>query len=331
LILFLLTCALVRERRQVVAIGIVFVVTELMTGVLGNWRYFVTLQRSLGGHDSLLAHEDSYFLLLYLVALGVSLFWWRVRRLSLVLVLCSPLVLMALIQNNRRAGIDATAITFICFLILAIRFRPDARRWAILSGAVIGGAYAILAAASWHVQYGLRSELVSPIRSILGQATARDLSSDAYRTAENANLIFTYHLSPITGWGLGKDFLTPRPMVNISNFYSLWNLLPHNSLLWVPMSMGVIGLVTFWGLVGLALMESIRAIRVPDDRLIQGLGAFCVCAIVAELVFAYADLQLESPRNMVTWGILLGLVNLAPRLAARRRGAPPSEELLDGD
>lgn len=331
LILFLLTCALVRERRQVVTIGIVFVVTELMTAVLGDWRYFVTLQRNLGGQNSLLAHEDSYFLLLYVVITGVSLVWWRVRRLWLPLVLLSPLVLLALIQNNRRTGIDATGIVLVCFLVLVIRFRPDARKWAILAGTVIGGAYAILAAASWHVQYGIRSELVSPLRSIIGQPTARDLSSDAYRTAENANLIFTYHQSPITGWGLGKDFLTPNAMANISGFYSLWNLLPHNSLLWVPMSMGVIGLVTFWALVGLALMESIRAIRMPGDRLVQGLGAFCACAIVAELVFAYADLQLSSPRNMVTWGILLGLANVAPRLAARRHGAPPAEELLDGD
>lgn len=331
LIVFVLTCALLRERRQLVTIGLVFIVTEVMTAVLGDWRYFFTLHRTLGSHDSLLAHEDSYFLLLYLVGVGVSLVWWRVRRLSLLLVVFSPLVLLALIQNNRRTGIDATGITMVCFLVLVIRFRRDARRWAILAGSVIGGAYAILVAASWNVQYGLRSELVSPVRSIIGQPTARDLSSDVYRTAENANLIFTYHLSPVTGWGLGKYFPTPTRMADIASLYSLWNLLPHNSLLWVPMSMGAIGLVTFWGLVGMALMESIRAIRIPGDRLVQALGAFCACAIVAELVFAYADLQLENPRNMVTWGILLGLVNVAPRLAARRRGAASAKELMDGD
>lgn len=329
LLVFVVTSAVLRERRQLVTLLVVFVTAEMMTAVLGDWRYLFTLQRSVAAIQSLLAHEDSYFLLLLLVVIGAGLVWAQGRRTRLWLLLLAPLPVLALIENNRRAGIDAAAISFIVFMALVIRYRPQVRRWAIPIAALGAGAYAAIVASSWNAQFGTRAELVSPVRSALGQASKRDLSSDAYRIAENANLAFTFHLSPITGWGLGKDFLAPMPMVNIGNIYSLYLLLPHNSLLWVPMALGGIGMVAFWGLVGCALMESIRAMRTPGDRLIQAAGLVCACGIVAELCFAYADLQLMNPRNMVTFGILLGIANVLPRLAAGRRETATGKELKD--
>lgn len=331
LLMFVLVSAVLRERRELVILLVVFLTGEMMTAILGDWRYLVTLQRALGAADSLLAHEDSYFLLLFLIAMGVGLAWAPGRRVRLLLLLPAPFAALALIENNRRTGIDAAGITFIVFMVLVIRYRPQLRKWAIPIGATVAGAYLAVVAASWNAQYGTRAALVSPVRSILGQANKRDLSSDAYRIAENANLAFTFHLSPVTGWGLGKDFLEPKPMANIGNIYSLYLLIPHNTLLWVPMALGGVGMVAFWALVGSALMESMRAARMPGDRLIQGTGVFCACAVVAELVFAYADQQLMNPRNMVTFGVLLGIANVAPRLAARRRGAASLEELQDGD
>lgn len=330
LLAFVAGTALLRERRQLVTLLVVFLTAEMITAILGCWRYLVTLHRSLGSVDSLLAHEDSYFLLLFLVVVGAGLFWARSRRTRLLLLVLTPPPALALIENNRRTGIDAAAIVFIVVLVLVIRYRPQVRKWAILVGASVAAAYGAIVATSWNVQYGTRAALVSPVRSILGQSSARDLSSDAYRIAENTNLAFTFHLSPISGWGLGKDFLQVVPMADISNYYSLYLLLPHNSLLWVPMALGTFGMVAFWALVGLALMESIRAMRLPGDRLIQATGLVCAAGIVAELVFAYADLQLMNPRNLVTFGMLLAIANVAPRLAARRRGAGPLEELQDG-
>ena len=61
------------------------------------------------------------------------------------------------------------------------------------------------------------------------------------------------------------------------------------------MALGAVGMIAFWALVGTGLMESINAIRIPNDRLLQAVGVFCACGIVAELVFAYADLQLMNP------------------------------------
>lgn len=326
LLVFLVASAVLRERRQLVTLVVVFVTAEIMTAILGDWRYLFTLQRSVAAIQSLLAHEDSYFLLLLVVVIGSALVWARGPRTRLLLLLLAPLPVLALIENNRRAGIDAAAITFIVFMVLVIRYRPRARKWAIPIAALGTGAYAAIVASSWNAQFGTRAALVSPVRSVLGQASKRDLSSDAYRIAENANLAFTYHLSPITGWGLGKDFLAPVPMVNIGNIYSLYLLLPHNSLLWVPMALGGIGMVAFWALVGCAVMESIHAMRTPGDRLVQAAGLVCACGVVAELCFAYADLQLMNPRNMVTFGMLLGIANVLPRLAAGRHGAVPSKE-----
>ena len=328
-IVFLLTGALVRERRQLVTLGIVFAVAEVMKAILGDWRYLFTMGRNLGVHETLLGHEDSYFLLLFLVTALAALAWWRIRRLWIPLVVASPLVALALIANERRAGILALVITLFLLAVIVIRYAKRARKVAIIVCAIAMLGLAGIVATSWNTQYGIRSEIVSPVRTVLdpGNVSARDLSSDLYRTAENSNLQFTFKLSPIIGYGFGKPFLTPTPMADISQLYSLWNVIPHNSLLWVPMRMGLLGMVTFWGLVGVALMEAIRGVRTAGDRLLQGVGAFVACAIVGELLFAYADLQLENPRNMVAWGILLGLVNVLPRLAARRKGAASLEAI----
>jgi O-antigen ligase len=125
--------------------------------------------------------------------------------------------------------------------------------------------------------------------------------------------------------------LLPYPLADISQLYPLWNYIPHNSVLWVGMRMGIIGMATFWALMAMIVLEGIRSLRSVDDPLLRGAAAFAVAAVLAELVVGYADVQLEAYRNMIFFGVMVGLIDALPRLRAvtvARLAAVPRPEPL---
>ena len=261
-------------------------------------------------------------MLLYLVAIVVAVVWLRRRVVLLPLLLGSPLVALCLLGNQRRAGLFALAGAVMAVAALVIRFEPRVRRQAVLISAVAALAAVAFIASSWNQQYGIRGQLVRPVRSLIDPGS-RDTSSDAYRTAENGNLLVSFQRDPILGMGFGMPYLTVYPQADISMIYPLWNVIPHNSLLWVPMRMGIPGLITFWGLIGIGVLQAGTVVRGSRDPLVRAAAALAIGAIVAELLVAYGDLQLESYRNLIVVGALLGVVNNLARM-------DPAEDAADG-
>ena len=105
------------------------------------------------------------------------------------------------------------------------------------------------------------------------------------------------------------------PMADISYVYPLWNYIPHNTLLWIGMRMGALGWAVFWGLVGIAILQACRQLATRKDPLLNAVAAFAVAAIVAEIIQGYSDLQLDSYRNLIVFGVVLGLLSRLPKLA----------------
>ena len=311
-ILFFLTTTLVQDRKQLVQLCIVFVLAVTLKAVLGDFRYFITLQRNLGVQLQVLAHEDSYFLGVLVSAGVAAMIWLRNRKVALLFAAVTPLALVAMMANSRRAGAYALAAALIVIAVFAFKFEPHLRRkiaLVVVVAAVLGAGFLSYA---WNKQYGLQAQLVRPVRSLI-DPSVRDYSSDLYRTAENANLRLTFQTSPIIGVGFGSPYLMVYPMADISQIYPLWNVIPHNSLMWVGMRMGAVGFAAFWALIGLAVIQGFQLARRPDP-LMRMVAAVAVGAIVAEVLVGYADLQLESYRNLVFLGIVLGLLNRLPQL-----------------
>ena len=327
-VLFLLASGLVKDRRQLATLAMVFLLAVLLKAVLGDYRWQFTANHDLGQRETLLAHEDSYFMLLYVVAVVVALVWLRRRAVLMPLLLGSPLVALCLLANQRRAGLFALAGAVMAVAALVIRFEPRVRRQAVLLTAVAAVAAVAFIASSWNQQYGIRGQLVRPVRSLIDPGS-RDTSSDAYRTAENGNLLVSFQRDPILGMGFGMPYLTVYPQADISMIYPLWNVIPHNSLLWVPMRMGVPGLMTFWALIGMGVLQAGAVVRNGRDPLVRAMAAMAIGAIVAELLVAYGDLQLESYRNLIVVGAILGVVNNLPRM--EKAEPPPTPALpLEG-
>jgi O-antigen ligase len=311
-ILFVLTATLVQQRVQLERLTLIFLFATFVKGVVGGYRYFFTLHGALGSGLEVLAHEDSYFLALFMTATLAALIWIKDRRLVTLMSIGSILCLIAMLANSRRAGVYAAAGAVAVVLLLAYKFEPSLRKpiaWVTILVVVAGAAFV---ASAWNKEYGIQAQLVRPIRSLV-DPSARDFSSDLYRTAETANLLFTFHTSPVVGVGFGSPFDIVYPMADISNVYPLWNVIPHNSLLWIGMRMGTLGFITFWGVIGLAVLAGFEVIRSGRDPFVRAVTATVLGAIAAEIAVGYTDLQLENYRNLIFIGAALGVLYILQR------------------
>lgn len=313
---FLLAANLVVDRVQVRNLAVVFFLAVGLKICMTLYRFYVTLHGSSGTYEAIVAHEESYFFALFILGAGVALIWGNhlSRRLLFALLSFSGLALLAMIVNQRRAADLALMAGVVVLLALAVRF-DAARRgtWIAISLVAFVGAAGYIFA-FWNHTYGLTGELVRPIRSLI-EPDQRDHLSNIYRIAEDANIRVTYQTSPIVGIGFGIPMLVIFPMADISYIYPLWNYIPHNTLLWIGMRMGAVGYAAFWGLIAMGVLQATRQLATSKDRLLNAVAAFAVAAIVAEIMVGYSDLQLDSYRNLIVLGVLLGLLNRMPKLA----------------
>src|SRR5205807_8844285 len=94
--MFLLAGSLVRTRRQMLVLGTVILCAATFKAVLGTFRWHVTLNHTVS-QETLLGHEDSYFLVLFVVAVLIALVWGRRRAILAPLRCATPLVAVSLL------------------------------------------------------------------------------------------------------------------------------------------------------------------------------------------------------------------------------------------
>ena len=312
---FIAASLLIRSRRDLESLALVAVVAILLKAVVGDVRYFIVMNHNLGVHETVLGHEDSYFLALIPMAALATFIWTGRGRVLNLLILGSVIATAALLANERRAGVAALGGGLVVIIVTAMRFHPQHRKrifWLAILAAILIVAFLV---AFWNVQSGLIGQLVRPVRSQF-DPSYRDYLSDIYRQAENANLKFSFDTNRLIGMGFGMPFLIVLSQADISNIYPLWNYIPHNTLMWVGVRMGLIGCATFWALFGTSILEVCRSLSTQRDRFVLAIVCLLGGAIVAELLVAYGDLQLESYRNMIFIGVVLAVLNILPRLFA---------------
>lgn len=313
-VLFLLTSTLVRTRRDVVTIAVVFLACATFKAALGFNRYFFVLHQDLNGREAILGHEDSYFLLLFAVAFVVSLIWARRRKVVLPMLLLTPLATITMLENQRRVAMVALWGAIVVVVVMAIFLEPRLRKGLIIVTTVVVVAFIGFVQAEWNQENGLAGQIVRPVHAMVGQVDQRDYLSDLYRINENADLITTYATSPVIGYGFGKPMLVPFPLADIAQQDPFWQYITHNSILWIGMRMGMIGMAAFWALIGMIVMQGIRMARAQTDPFLRGVAVFALAAVAAQLVVGYGDLQMEAQRNMVFFGVMVGLMEALARV-----------------
>jgi hypothetical protein len=142
----------------------------------------------------------------------------------------------------------------------------------------------------------------------------RDFASNLYRRQEDANLQVNIRRSMPMGAGFGVPIDYALPIVDLTGNAPSLRFIPHNTILYVWMRMGLLGIAGFWWLIGAAFIAACRVVRCPDRRL-AAFGAIVICALIAYLLEGAYDLGLAWFRVAVFMGCVLGALEAAGRLS----------------
>lgn len=304
-LLYFLTANLVHERRQLLVLLWAFV---LLVGVkalqgLGNYAE-VLFNGPYYGIEAVTSHEEVVFFNVA-IALALVMTALRVRsRLFYVLLALQPVILAAEMVTTRRVGFAALAAALLVVGLMAAVDRPRATMLAVAVGAL---AFAFYAVTFW----GHEGRLAEPLRVVRAvvdpsSVTARDRSSNDWREIENANIAFTVRQLPLTGVGLGQEYLFQQEPPPLTTFVH-WRVMTHNAVLWLWLKAGPYGAFALWFLVAQVLIVCLQLYRRLGDPLLRTAASFPVLLTVALVVFSSVDLGLTANRTTTVLGVALGL------------------------
>lgn len=323
-IAYLTAANLLTNRRDERALLWTMVLCVLFKGMLLTFRRFVTLAGQPLPDQGVGSHEEAFLFNAY-IALLIALSLARANpRLRAVLWVGLPIILLANLACNRRAGTAAFAVLLPLLFLAAYRGLPDRRRLITIVALVLSVGLSI-----YYPMFKNSTSLIAqPARAIKSQfqPDERDASSNAYRDAENTDIMATIHASP-WGYGYGKRFFHVAPIADISQVYEFWDLLPHNQILWVWLRVGTPGFLAFWLMITAILFRACRLLRRDDmDPEQKALCLFSLSTLVLLLMFGLLDLQLSNYRDMLFAGFAVGA--LCGRAYPRRAEAgslPPGK------
>ncbi len=329
---YLLAYNLITEKRQIRALFWIIIVGAGVKGLQGTYIYLFVLHGNLEGTNEIMAHEESYFFVAVILLLLLFLLHYRYRPQKRAIQIILPVVILALVANERRTDYLALLIGIGVSLGLIFIIKPQVRKRLVVLVVCI-----LIFGAGYVIAFGQASgALGEPARAIISvvnpsSTNARDASSDLYRVYEDADLQYTVKQDPILGWGFGKPFLQPQILPNILSLDPYYLYIPHNTIYWVWMRLGDIGYLMLWFLFGAAIVRGSLIARKLRDPYLQVVAMFVVAATVMEIIVAYADYQLYFFRNVLYLGLLLGVLMRLPAIdeAEDVGKEPPAHEALD--
>jgi O-antigen ligase len=341
-IAYVLTVSLIRRPEQLRILFLLLVAGVTLKGLVGLWRFVidfggqisVEVDTGLPG-NSLMAHEESFFFLIAAFMAVLAVVYGlpkRDRQLSLMAFVITVLPLLA---NQRRVAIAAFVIATVLLVIVLYALEPQRRRSIVSLLTLCALIIPVYGFATWDND----TVIAMPTQAIKSQFApdGRDASSDKYRDIENVNLRATAEESPLLGVGFGVPMTQEQILPNIRRSYTWYLYLPHNNILWLAMTMGLLGLSSFGWLIASVLKQTVGAIRAsasePQFRAVYVLSLLTTAMF---LTFALYDQGLLSQRICLFMGVQFGLLALAPRLAQGATTSPSgwwqiSKESLDAD
>ncbi len=313
---YLLSYNLISHKKHIRAFLWMIIICAGLKALLGLYIYLAVFHGSMVGHNELMAHEESFFFVA--VILLVMLFYLHHRdrpQLTLALLIL-PVVLIALVLNQRRADYLALLMGLLVAWVLVIIVKPRARK-----GLLIALVIFVTLAAGYVLAFGnAGGTLAEPARAIISfyHPDPRDAASNLYRVIENADLQYTAKQNPLLGWGFGKPFLQPIPLPNILDLDPYYLYVPHNTIYWVWMRLGVPGYAALWFLIGSIIVYGCVIARRLKDSYLQLIAIYIVAITVMEVLVAYADYQLFFYRNVIYLGLLAGILMKLPTLDTKK-------------
>lgn len=308
---YLIARAALRTPKHVAGLLRVGLVAATLFAAEGAYRRLALIDTGHLGVISEFAyeHEDALFLAVF-VLLNLSAFvFGAFRRVRVLGMLLTPLILFTLLATERRAGVIVLLVGIIVIALTTLVVRRKAFILAAVPVVMFTGLYL---GAFWNAS-GVLGQPARAIKSLYAP-DVRDAQSNFYRTLETINLDVTIHSDPLLGVGFGRQFIMAASLPDLSAWWPFFRYETHNNILWIWLKTGAIGYILFWVMIGGALSRAAFAAKRLLDPTLRCAALFCLVAIVGTVVFAYVDLGLVSGRVTVLLGTALGILGVVERI-----------------
>jgi hypothetical protein len=305
--------ALTSSRRVWILLGVIAGAT-LFKAIQGLWCYYSFYGGLRGNREYLIEHVTSEFLGTSILCVIGYLWKVRLRNYILVSACLAALVCYAAVFliNDRRSALVGLAFGLI--LLGSSLSRKVYRRYLVHGVSLVLGFCFFLV-----VTWDMKGAIGFPARTIKSLTDSSE-SSAGYRLVENANLLLAVAGQPVTGIGFGRRITMVYPLPDISGIYKEYDLVPHNTLLFVWTFAGPLGMAALCGFLAITIGLSLRLFRQGKDQSMVILGAIAAVIMVKAIAYIYADLGLREVRLLAEYGIVAGYVVAMSRstLIARR-------------
>jgi hypothetical protein len=221
-------------------------------------------------------------------------------------------VLVGDMVNSRRTAWLVLAAGLIIVGIVGAVTLPGRRRFLVRTGVWLAAVLCVYLPVYWN-QTGTLGQPARAVHSFVSP-NPRDASSDLYRAQENANLTLNIHQGGLVGKGFGVPIDYALPIANISQVDPEIAYVPHNGVLYIVMRMGLFGAIAFWCVIGVGLIAACR-LAARADRDAALIGFVTAASIVGYTLQGYNDQGFFFYRIAICMGLLLGLTEVATRLA----------------
>lgn len=315
---YLLAVNLVRTRKDVATLVVVFLIANGIYALEGAYRYIFLIRPDLLGvpQEFEYTHEVVIFLSVLVLQAILQLVVGGKLWMRLLGIVLAPIGLFTLLATQRRAGYIALAIAF---LFMTIPWFVRHRKAVLL----ILAPSAVVVAMYLPIFWNNSGFLGQPARAVRSMITPdeRDASSNNYRDLEKINIRETMKADPILGVGFGREFTFYVPLPDLS-WWPFWRFQPHHNILWIWLKVGGPGFVLFWILMlGSLALASSRTLTLNDRSLVT-FAYLALASIVATLIFCYVDLGLTNGRLTFFLGTILGVLAGLRAIDAEPGGEP---------
>jgi hypothetical protein len=309
-----------RGRRDYRALGGVILAAACSKSLMALWAHNTIDPRPAVAT----VHGDSLLFAGAAIMLIALFAEQPVRRNAMLCLAILPLLLGAMVANNRRIVWVEVAAT-VCMFYVISRRTPLKR---LLTRSVLLALPLVLAYVA--VGWNSNGRLFAPVKIFRSVEDANVDASTLFRDVENYNLLYTLRVAnPFIGTGFGEPFAEIVTLPDIS-FFKEYHYTPHNSVLGL---WGFVGVFGFTGLflapvVGVLLAaRSYQRARVPDER-VAALTALGMVLIY--LIQCWGDIGFSERESIFLLGAALAVtgqlahatgawgVRAAPVMAGRR-------------
>lgn len=225
-----------------------------------------------------------------------------------------PLLAAGMVANHRRIVWVETAAGLVA--IYALMRRGRVKRFIARALAFASPLAALYVIVGW----GSPSKVFGPVSILRSIVDSKADGSTEWRDWENYNLFFTIKQSPIFGTGYGHGYIETVKLPDISQAYSLYRFIPHNSILGLLAYGGIVGFTALTAMVFVGVYLAVRSVRCATRDADRAAAISAAATIVVYLVHCYGDMGLGAWTSIFTAGPALAVASQLAVVTGAWRG-----------